>query len=111
MVQLISGMMIPVGTVVLDHTSAVIRMVHKSTEDHFLDRRRQYFPNAQKDIALACLTYLSFNMFNDIHCKSERALEALLQDESNALLGYAAQNWGLHATEREMEPLSERSKN
>ncbi|KAL3429693.1 hypothetical protein BDV09DRAFT_200369 [Aspergillus tetrazonus] len=85
------------GLVVFDHTSAVIRMVHKSTEDYFLDWRRQYFPDAQRDIALACITYLSFDALNDIHCKSERALEALLQDESNALLGYAAQNWGLHA--------------
>lgn len=99
------------GLVVLDHTSAVIRMVHKSTEDYFLDRRRQYFPDAQRDIALACITYLSFDALNDIHCKSERALEALLQDESNALLGYAAQNGDSMPMERETEPLSERSKN
>ncbi|KAL3439887.1 hypothetical protein BJX65DRAFT_57583 [Aspergillus insuetus] len=85
------------GLVVIDRTGGVIRMVHKSTEDYFLERRNQYFPAAQRSIAEACLTYLTFDAFQNTECNSEEGLESLLRDENCALLEYAAKNWGLHA--------------
>jgi hypothetical protein len=83
------------GLVTVDQQSQVIRLVHETTQAYFKEKRQIYFPNAQQMIAVRCLTYLSFDIFEKGYCPSDETLGARLQQ--NALLDYAAQNWGNHA--------------
>jgi hypothetical protein len=47
------------GLVTVDDESAIIRLVHYTTEEYFKDIQESWNPRAQQDIASACLTYLS----------------------------------------------------
>ena len=82
------------GLVTVDEQSDVIRLVHYTTQEYFERTWAFWFPNAQKDIATICVTYLSFNAFNTGFCPSDADFEIRL--ESNPLYDYAAKNWGHH---------------
>src|SRR4051812_8597884 len=51
------------GLVTVDKESDIIRFVHYSTQEYFERTWQDWFPNAQKDIALTCATYLSYETF------------------------------------------------
>ena len=51
-------------------------------------------PNAQRDIATTCVTYLSFDAFESGFCPTDKDFEARLQ--LNPFYDYAARNWGHH---------------
>jgi Ankyrin repeats (3 copies)/Ankyrin repeats (many copies) len=93
------------GLVTVDEQSDVIRLVHYTTQEYFERTWTFWFPNAQKDIATICVTYLSFDAFNTGFCPSDAEFEIRL--ESNPLYGYAAKNWGHHvyAASTEVEQL------
>ncbi|KAI9766511.1 MAG: hypothetical protein M1840_006468 [Geoglossum simile] len=55
----------------------------------------QRFPDAQQNITAACLTYPSFDVFEEGCCTTGRMFENRLQQ--NPLLSCAARNWGNHA--------------
>jgi hypothetical protein len=82
------------GLVTVDEQSDVIRLVHYTTQEYFERTWTFWFPNAQKDIATTCVTYLSFDAFNTGFCPSDADFEIRLQ--SNPLYDYAAKNWGHH---------------
>lgn len=84
------------GLVTVDKGSSVIRLVHYTTQEYLERTRQQWFPNADSVITTACITYLSFSTFEEGFCKRDREFEKRLQ--SNPLYGYAAQNWGYHAS-------------
>src|SRR2546423_1947542 len=81
------------GLVTIDRKSDVIRLVHYTTQEYFV--RKSSFPNAETDITVTCVTYLSFNTFATGFCPSHEEFEAQLQ--LYPLYGYAALNWGHHA--------------
>ena len=83
------------GLVTLDEESDIIRLVHYTTQEYFERTRMTWFPDAQKDIARACVTYLSFDTFKAGSCLTDEEFEARLQQ--NPLYDYAARNWGDHA--------------
>ena len=83
------------GIVIIDKESEIIRLVHYTTQEYFEQKRFGVFPNAQAEIAKACLIYLSLDTFMDGPCSTDEAVEDRRQN--NALLDYAAQNWGVHA--------------
>ena len=83
------------GIVIIDKESEIIRLVHYTTQEYFEQKRFGVFPNAQAKIAKACLIYLSLDTFMDGPCSTDEAVEDRRQN--NALLDYAAQNWGVHA--------------
>ena len=83
------------GLVTVDQESQEVRLVHETTQAYLENRRQIYFPNAQQVIAVTCLTYLSFDIFEKGYCPSDELLEA--RQQQNALLDYAARNWGNHA--------------
>jgi hypothetical protein len=93
------------GLVTIDKESDIIRLVHYTTQEYFERTWEFWFPNAQRDIAMTCITYLSFDTFGPGFCPTDDDLEARLQ--SNPLYDYAAQNWGHHArtAPAEVEPL------
>jgi len=83
------------GLVVIDKESTIIRLVHYTTQEYFERIRMNRFPNAQTNIAMACLTYMSFDVFAGGYCISNEALESRLREYP--LFEYAAQYWGDHA--------------
>ncbi|KAI0569585.1 ankyrin repeat domain-containing protein [Pyrenophora tritici-repentis] len=83
------------GLVVVDQESAVIRLVHYTTQEYFERIRDAWNPGAQTHMASTCLTYLSFSMFKTGSCSSNEELKERLQ--GSQFLDYAAKYWGEHA--------------
>ncbi|KAH6700624.1 hypothetical protein BKA61DRAFT_495796, partial [Leptodontidium sp. MPI-SDFR-AT-0119] len=46
------------GIVTVDKESNIIRLVHYTAQEYFLKHRSTHFPNAEREVADACLTYL-----------------------------------------------------
>jgi hypothetical protein len=83
------------GLVVVDQESAVIRLVHYTTQEYF-ERTSSYFnPAAQLLIAETCLTYLSFSVFESGSCATDEDFEERLRQYE--LLDHAARIRGEHA--------------
>ena len=85
------------GLVTIDEESSIIRLVHYTTQEYFDRTWQKWFPNAQADIAIICVTYLSFDEFESGICQNDEEFEEQLQ--SNQLYDYASHNWGHHARE------------
>ena len=85
------------GIVTVDKESNIIRLVHYTAQEYFLETRSRHFQDAERQLANACLTYLLFDNFKDGYCETDEALESLLKE--NALLDYAARHWADHARE------------
>jgi hypothetical protein len=83
------------GLVTVDEESNIIRLVHYTAQEYFQRTQISWFPNAQRDIAASCITYLLFDVFETGFCATDKEFEARLQ--LNPLYDYAARNWGYHA--------------
>jgi hypothetical protein len=83
------------GLVVVDQESAVIRLVHYTTQEYFERIRDAWNPDAQTRMASTCLTYLSFSIFKTGSCSSDEKFEERLR--GSQFLDYAAKHWGEHA--------------
>ena len=67
------------GLVTVDQESNIIRLVHYTTQEYFERNQVTLFPNSQTDIAMTCVTYLSFNAFETGFCPTDEEFEARLQ--------------------------------
>jgi hypothetical protein len=85
------------GLVTIDEESEIIRLVHYTTQEYFKRTQKQWFPNAQTNITITCVSYLSFDQFKSGICENDKQFKQRLQ--SNTLYDYAAHNWGHHARE------------
>ncbi|RMJ13402.1 hypothetical protein CDV36_006950 [Fusarium kuroshium] len=83
------------GLVTIDNESNIIRLIHYTTQEYFERTRTKWFPNAEAEITMVCLTYLSFEDFEVGSCRLIKGLIERLR--SNPLYSYAAQHWGHHA--------------
>ncbi|KFY18128.1 hypothetical protein V492_00128 [Pseudogymnoascus sp. VKM F-4246] len=83
------------GLVTVDEESAIIRLVHYTTQEYFERTKKVWFPDAETDIAEVCITYLSFNNFEIGICQDDKEFEERLK--LNPLYNYASNNWGHHA--------------
>ena len=83
------------GLVAIDEKSDIIRLVHYTTQEYFERVKGSWIPDAQRDITMTCVTYLSFDAFDTGFCSTDETLEERLQ--LNPLYDYAARNWGYHA--------------
>jgi hypothetical protein len=83
------------GLVTVDEESDIVRLVHYTTQEYFERTWTSWFPNAQRDIATTCVTYLTFDAFAAGFCPTDEEFETRLQ--LNPLYDYAARNWGHHA--------------
>ncbi|KAK7177829.1 hypothetical protein PSPO01_16121, partial [Paraphaeosphaeria sporulosa] len=68
------------GLIIVDQESAVIRLVHYTTQEYFERIRDTWFPGAPMCIASACLTYLSFDLFQTGSCSSDKEFEERLEE-------------------------------
>jgi ankyrin repeat protein len=75
-----------VGLVTVDEDSSVVRLVHYTAQEYFERNQAYWFPNADENIATACITYLMFENIQEQFYKG-----------SHPLYRYAAQYWGDHA--------------
>ncbi|KAK5991494.1 Serine/threonine-protein phosphatase 6 regulatory ankyrin repeat subunit B [Cladobotryum mycophilum] len=82
------------GLITIDKDSSIIRLVHYTAQEYFQRTQQRWFPNAERDLAMTCLTYLSFDGFRNGICLTDEEFEERLG--SNPLYDYAAQNWGHH---------------
>ena len=80
------------GLVVIDPRSQNIRLVHYTTQEFFNKERLHLFEDAENDISMACLTYLSYSVFSGF--SSERLISETLR--LYPFLAYAVLNWVLH---------------
>jgi hypothetical protein len=51
------------GLVTVDEESNIIRLVHYTTQECFERTQNDWFPNAETDVTIICVTYLSFRVF------------------------------------------------
>ncbi|KAI9674067.1 MAG: hypothetical protein M1822_009562 [Bathelium mastoideum] len=82
------------GLVTVDKESNIIRLTHYTTQEYFEKVRLKWNPDAQEEIAAACLTYLSFNTFTNGSSASDEAFEQRLAE--NPFFNYSAHHWGRH---------------
>jgi ankyrin repeat protein len=82
------------GLVVVDQESAIIRLVHYTTQEYFERISSRLNPNGQLEIAQTCLTYLSFSVFESGRCATDEEFEERLCQHE--LLDYAAKHYGEH---------------
>ena len=89
------------GLVTVDNESDIIRLVHYTTQKYFERVRLKWNPQAEQDIASACITYLAMDVYVGGSCDNDQAFEARLRN--NVLLDYSARHWGSHAKEVQQE--------
>ena len=82
------------GLVTVDKGSDIIRLIHYTAQEYFQRTWTSWFPSAERDIGMACVTYISFNTFETGYCPKDKFQERLRE---NALYGYAARHWAYHA--------------
>jgi hypothetical protein len=83
------------GLVTIDQESRIIRLVHYTTQEYFERTYMIWFPDAEVIVAKTCITYLSFDEFENGFCSTDKDFETRLL--LNLLYDYAARNWGYHA--------------
>jgi ankyrin repeat protein len=93
------------GLVTVDEESEIIRVVHYTTQEYFERTWTSWFPNVQRDIAITCVTYLLFDVFEAGFCRSNKEFETRLR--LNPFYDYTARNWGHHVrtTSTDVVPL------
>jgi ankyrin repeat protein len=82
------------GLITIDERSDIVRLVHYTTQEYFQRTQQMWFPHAERDIATACVTYLSFDTFDEGFCLTDEQLESRLQ--LNPFYDYTSRNWGYH---------------
>jgi ankyrin repeat protein len=83
------------GLISVDTESQTVRLVHFTVEEYFRKQSHKWFPGADKLLAETCLTYLSFDAFEQGLCAD---IDEFLNErlEKYSLLRYAAANWAHH---------------
>ncbi|KAL7956479.1 ankyrin repeat-containing domain protein [Trichoderma compactum] len=79
------------GLVTFDAESDAVRLAHYTMQEYFEREGKHWFQDAEADIATACITYISFDIFEDwkAHLQQRRQKFALYQ--------YAVRFFGKHA--------------
>ncbi|XEU97295.1 hypothetical protein FSHL1_002581 [Fusarium sambucinum] len=83
------------GLVTIDEESGIIRLVHYTTQEYLKRTRERWFQDPESIITTACVTYLSFTVFEAGFCTTTHKFEKRLR--SNLFYHYAAHHWGHHA--------------
>ncbi|MCJ1334657.1 hypothetical protein MMC10_011369 [Thelotrema lepadinum] len=83
------------GLITLDQENKVVRVAHYTIQEYFVRAKMQWFVAAETDITNACITYLSYTVFESGPCSLNPDYTERLQQY--LFYGYAALHWGLHA--------------
>ncbi|KAI9665887.1 MAG: hypothetical protein M1821_003822 [Bathelium mastoideum] len=82
------------GLVTIDEESNIVRLTHHTTQEYFERVRLEWSPNAQEEIAIICLTYLSFDTFKSGGCAGNSTFSQRLSE--NPFFDYLAHYWSEH---------------
>ncbi|WXC58479.1 hypothetical protein SNK03_004378 [Fusarium graminearum] len=82
------------GLVVVDKQSNIIRLAHYTIQQYLQRTQGDWFPNAETDITIACVTSLSHKTFQEGHWESWNSVSE--KPQSNGFYDYVATNWGHH---------------
>ncbi|KAJ5738101.1 hypothetical protein N7493_001256 [Penicillium malachiteum] len=82
-------------TVGSDGTKEVVQLAHYTMHEYFTRHQAIFFPESDKTITASCLTYLSYDIFQQGMCSNDIEFEDRLSQYP--LYSYAAQNRGHHA--------------
>jgi hypothetical protein len=82
------------GVVIVDEDRGIVRLIHYTTQNHFQQILTKWHPKALEEMAITCLTYLSFDVFQNGSCPDDATFEKRLAD--HAFLDYAAHYWSEH---------------
>ena len=80
------------GLLTVDEQSNIIRLVHYTTQEYFEQTEQKWAAAFDADIARACVTYLSFSVFETSFLENIDAWS-----HYHVLYNYAAEYWGQHA--------------
>lgn len=61
------------GLIIVDQgkDTYTVRLVHYSTQEYLRPAEEIYFPDARRELALSCLTYLLYDRFEEVwYCRS-----------------------------------------
>lgn len=83
------------GLVTNEKEGGFLALVHYTFQQYLEQKGDCLFPEAQVDIVRTCLTYVSFDEFEQGPCHEDKDFELRLQ--RYPLLRYAVLNWGRHA--------------
>ena len=91
------------GLVIIENNGSEVRLIHRSLEDYLEESQSNWFPNADIEIAKACLTYLRLVVPHepqqDKYFFSKNAKYPFLQ--------YASQYWGDHIRDAQFNSKSD----
>ncbi|KAH0529359.1 hypothetical protein TsFJ059_004114 [Trichoderma semiorbis] len=80
------------GLVTFDAESDTVRLAHYTIQEYFEREGKHWFQDAEADIATACITYISFDVFEDLTFESIHH-----RKQKFALYQYAVRYFGKHA--------------
>ncbi|KXX76597.1 Ubiquitin-conjugating enzyme E2 4 [Madurella mycetomatis] len=83
------------GLVTIDKQSNVVRLIHYTAQEYLSQTKGSWFPAAEAEICITCVTYLSYDVFSQDSDAEDRDFEQLLQSYPFSV--YAACNWATHA--------------
>lgn len=82
------------GLITIDRNTNAIGFIHYTLQEYLQSHRSGLLANPDYEMLKACLSYLSFDVFDEGPCTSPESLELRL--EQYRFFGYASQNWGSH---------------
>ena len=82
------------GLVTVDRKSSIVRLVHHTLQEFFVDQREKIFPLGEDKIAEVCITYLFFDDLSRGCCNDEAEIKRLMK--RFPLLRYASSYYGYH---------------
>lgn len=85
------------GLVTVDEESDIVRLVHYTTQEYFARTRTHWFPDADASISRACISYLTFQVFDKEPPSTDEEIRELM--DYYCLYHYAARNWTHHGRE------------
>jgi hypothetical protein len=82
------------GLVTFDEETKILRLIHYTTQNYLEETQNQWFPNVHTEMAITCITYLSFRTFGSI---IENPEERERRTSKYPLYRYSMHYWGYHA--------------
>lgn len=91
---------ISAGLIRLDEKSNTMSLVHHTLQEYLGKNPAMLLSRPHAEMARICLTYLSFDCFEEGPCNNGRALKQRLQEHQ--FLDYASHNWGDHLVHHQL---------
>ena len=91
---------ISAGLIRVDEKSRTARLVHYTLQEYLEKNHGKLLSDPEVELARACLTYLSLDVFGSGPCNDGEALDERLQ--AYQFLDYASHNWGHHILENQL---------